>query len=90
MDYVKKLTEAGSRFTEENVAIITPFKLQESKFKDELEKMNKTQIAVGTVQTFQGQEKEVIILSTVRSRLLDHNGRVHIGFLGNKKVSLRR
>lgn len=87
MDYVGKLMRGNTIFNPENIGIVTPFKLQEKKIKDELKKMELLdRINVGTVQLFQGQEREVIIVTTVRSRLLEHEGKVHIGFLDNEKV----
>ena len=44
-------------------------------------------IDVGTVETFQGQEREIILLTTVRSKVFTHDGKEHIGFLSNPKYS---
>ena len=47
----------------EKIGVITPYKAQVNKLKENLDK----KIAVGTVDAFQGQEKDLIILSTVVS-----------------------
>jgi len=54
----------------DNIAIITPYNAQKNKINKEI-----PEVECGTVHTFQGQEKEVIIYSTVTSGgyLLDPN-----------------
>ena len=45
-------------------------------------------ISVGSVEKFQGQEREIIIISTVRSQdvNLTHDKDFNLGFVGNPKV----
>lgn len=47
-------------------------------------------IQVGSVEEFQGQEKKIIIISTVRSSLsyVKMDTEFNIGFLSNEKVCL--
>ncbi|KYM99302.1 Putative helicase mov-10-B.1 [Cyphomyrmex costatus] len=71
--------------TPKDIGIITPFTRQELNIKHHLAAMNLKDITVGTVETFQGQERNVIILSTVRSIIFKHNNKEHIGFLSNPK-----
>lgn len=74
---IKKLLSNGVR--QDQIAIITPYKAQVSKLKTEIgTKWMDTEI--GTVDGFQGQEKEVIILSLVRS-----NKKGEIGFLADQR-----
>lgn len=47
------------------IGIITPFKAQVACIASELKKVGCSGISVGTVHTFQGAEKKIIILSTV-------------------------
>lgn len=68
-----------------HIGIITPFKLQRIQIKKRLEEKGWINVEVGTVELFQGREKEIIILSTVRSRIFVHDGIQHIGFLSNEK-----
>lgn len=79
---------ASKKFDKSDIAVITPFRLQEEYIKKHLNKKKLSDIDVGTVQLFQGQEREVIILSTVRSRLFQYNGQIHIGFLDSQKVTI--
>ena len=77
----------GQDVNQQDIGIVTPYKLQKQKIQEKLKKRGWNDIAVGTVETFQGQEKDVIIISTVRSVVYQHNHRVHIGFLSHPKVS---
>ncbi|KAK7366576.1 hypothetical protein VNO80_08569 [Phaseolus coccineus] len=84
IEVVRRLI-AGGNIKEENIGIITPYRQQVSKIKQTLENLDMPDIKVGSVEQFQGQEKEVIIISTVRSTI-KHNefDRVHcLGFLSN-------
>ena len=69
------------------IGIITPFKLQEKLIKQKLMKMKTmSDIEVGTVQKFQGREKPIIIMSTVRSRVVKSKEGIPLGLLTNEKV----
>jgi helicase MOV-10 len=63
-----------------NIGIITPYRKQVAKLKDACEEYKATlDIEIGTVEQFQGKEKVVIILSTVRSHMDS------VGFLDSEK-----
>lgn len=80
------LSKFGNRnIKEEDIGIVTPFKQQKIMIKRSLNLHKLNNIAVGTVEIFQGQEKEIIVLSTVRSQTFIHNGKQHLGFLSNPK-----
>ncbi|XP_078050465.1 putative helicase mov-10-B.1 isoform X2 [Augochlora pura] len=70
---------------EDDIGIITPFKQQKMMIRKKLNQKNLRNITVGTVETFQGQEKDIIIISTARSKVFRHDGTEHIGFLSNPK-----
>lgn len=77
----------GGKIREEDIGIITPYRQQVLKIKQTLENLEMPDVKVGSVEQFQGQEKEVIIVSTVRSTI-KHNefDRIHcLGFLSNHR-----
>ncbi|CAN4099565.1 unnamed protein product [Withania somnifera] len=70
----------------EDIGVITPYRQQVLKIRSVLESFDWS-IKVGSVEQFQGQEREVIIISTVRSTI-QHNefDRIHyLGFLSNPR-----
>ena len=92
MEYVKKLLEGGSdraKVEQDEIGIIAPYIRQVYKLKARLKENNWENIEVGTTETFQGREKRVILISTVRSNrnLLDFDGKYSLGFVANAKVS---
>lgn len=87
-DCTKKLVHAkldGRNIKPKDIGIITPFRQQTIMIEQNLNKHKLNDIVVGTVETFQGQEREIILLSTVRSKVFHTNGENHIGFLSNPK-----
>lgn len=72
--------------TAKDIGIVTPFKQQQMEIINRLAEIRLENITVGTVETFQGQERTIIILSTVRSKIFKHENNEHIGFLSNPKV----
>ncbi|XP_055384568.1 putative helicase mov-10-B.1 isoform X2 [Condylostylus longicornis] len=86
LDYVKKLMYfkklEGRDIKEEDIGVISPYKKQNVIIREELDKRHWHNIATGAVETFQGQEKPIIIISTVRSMFSDKSGP---GFLDNPK-----
>lgn len=68
MEYIQKLLENGSNLTESDIGVISPYKLQCTKISIACKRIGFENIQIGTSEIFQGQEKKVIILSTVVSR----------------------
>jgi helicase MOV-10 len=64
------------------------FCFQVTKIKKLLQYENISDTKVGSVEEFQGQERRVIIISTVRSsqEYLQMDARFRLGFLKNPKV----
>ena len=70
-----------------DIGVISPYAKQVQKIRRLLEKYGLGDVDVGSVEQFQGQERTVIILSTVRSSL-EHaalDAQQALGFLANPK-----
>lgn len=83
-NYVKNILKNGingQRIPHEEIGIVSPYRLQCKKISDKLMSANWKNIEIGSAEQFQGKEKKIIILSTVRSNT------PHCGFLNNPKVS---
>ncbi|XP_028160165.1 putative helicase mov-10-B.2 [Ostrinia furnacalis] len=72
----------------EDIGIVTPYIRQVYKIKSWLLSQGLKTLEVGTVEAFQGKEKRVIVVSTVRAScgLLDHDAKYKLGFLVDDKV----
>lgn len=88
--YVKDLKNArGVEVKTPDIGIISPYHKQVQKIRQGLQKKpyNIRDIKVGSVEEFQGQERKVIIISTVRSseEFLQLDATHKLGFLKNPK-----
>ncbi|KAL3648990.1 hypothetical protein CASFOL_005393 [Castilleja foliolosa] len=86
VEMIKLLIEQKG-MVEDDIGVITPYRQQVSKIRGALESLGWGNIKVGSVEQFQGQERQVIIISTVRSTI-KHNefDKVHyLGFLTNPR-----
>lgn len=83
MDYIKKLLTPGTMsqmpIAQCDIGVVTPYKLQCKIIARACRKSGLKNITVGTAEVFQGQERPVMIVSTVRS-----DGQ--LGFVKNPRV----
>lgn len=88
--YVRILLKGGpSRepVDQKDIGIIAPYIRQVYKLKAKLKDKGWENIEVGTTETYQGREKRVILISTVRSQrdLLSFDSKFKLGFVANAK-----
>lgn len=69
------------KITAEDIGIVTPYRKQCQKIRDRLKILGFPEIVVGSAEVFQGKEKPVMIVSTVRS------GGIELGFVNDRRVS---
>ncbi|KAL6645009.1 hypothetical protein ACP70R_016617 [Stipagrostis hirtigluma subsp. patula] len=83
---IRNLTGGGD-VCEADIGVITPYRQQVAKIKKALEAYEMPDLKVGSVEQFQGQEREVIIISTVRSTVKhkEFDKFFNLGFLSNHK-----
>ena len=74
-------------FSESNIGVIAPYNQQVMKLRKAFKSLQMNDVTVGSVEKFQGQEREVIIISTVRSTFKDNefDRACNLGFLTNPK-----
>uniref|UniRef100_A0A1B6GSP2 RNA helicase n=1 Tax=Cuerna arida TaxID=1464854 RepID=A0A1B6GSP2_9HEMI len=88
--YLKKLFNFGLpngyKVKNEDIGVITPYRKQVQKFRKAFSILG-WDIKVGSVEEFQGSEKLIVFISTVRSSiaLVDEDYRFNLGFLKNPK-----
>lgn len=91
VEYVVALLEGKgglrTRVREEDIGIVSPYRKQVLKIRSLLQKRNRGGVTVGSTEEFQGQERMIIIITTVRSNpdLLSRDVRHNLGFLRNEK-----
>ena len=76
-----------NRPRQDEIGVITPYNQQVHRINLALRSQGLSSVKVGSTEMFQGQEKKVIIISTVRSseQWLDFDTRHNLGFLDNPK-----
>ncbi|VEN40612.1 unnamed protein product [Callosobruchus maculatus] len=82
-----RFPDGDQNVKEEEIGIITPYVRQVSRIRQYLNNHNIERVEVGTTETFQGREKRIIIISTVRAQkdLLLHDQKYRLGFVKQKK-----
>lgn len=84
VDYIKKLLlldVKGRQVTQADIGVVVPYKLQCKILKRICRGIKLSDITIGTAEIFQGQERPIMIVSTVRT---DGN----LGFLSDIRVRL--
>lgn len=85
---IKQLLPPQSRkhglksITQSDIGVVTPYRKQRHKIIQKLRRYNLEDVTVGTAEIFQGKEKPIMIISTVRS-----DGK--LGFVYEERVCLR-
>ncbi|XP_075552046.1 putative helicase MOV-10 isoform X1 [Dermacentor variabilis] len=91
VNYVVSLLQGksglGVQIKGKDIGIVSPYRKQVLKIRSVLEKRGIDGVTVGSTEEFQGQERLVMIISTVRSdsNLLQNDFRHRLGFLKNRK-----
>merc|ERR1719150_1679174 len=87
-DYIKKLLEMRqNKVKPEEIGVIAPYRRQVQKLRQKLRADGLGEVMVGSTEEFQGQERRVIIVSTVRStpQYVLTDKQYKLGFLQNPK-----
>ena len=88
-DYVKSLLQKkrGIKVNPKDIGIISPYRKQVQKIQKLMKSKQWGDIQIGSVEEFQGQERKIIIVSTVRSdpEYLSLDMDFKLGFLKNPK-----
>jgi len=84
-DYCAMLIEDPElKIYPEEIGVIAPYRAQVRKIRELLKHAGLSDISVGSVEQFQGQERKVIIMATTRSNEEYHPRRA-MGFLMNRR-----
>lgn len=81
-EWIQKLCKSewdGKTIGAPDIGVVTPYKKQVSLIREELANNGYDNISVGSAEVFQGQERRIIIISTVRTGN-------DLGFVSNKQV----
>lgn len=70
IDYIRRLSENkwnGQTIFRSDIGVITPYRAQCDQIEKECLRLKYDEVTIGTVETFQGQERKIIIISMVCS-----------------------
>ncbi|KAB0798896.1 hypothetical protein PPYR_06776 [Photinus pyralis] len=90
VSYLQKLIGnrlSGMKIEQSHIGVITPYRKQVYKLKAACTKKRWDKLRIGSVEQFQGQERLIIIVSTVRSDInfAAEDIKFHLGFVQNAK-----
>ncbi|CAN7990318.1 unnamed protein product [Ixodes pacificus] len=87
VDVLLKGSDSFSAIKEEDIGIVSPYRHQVMKILGALNKRGRKEVTVGSTEQFQGRERLVIIITTVRSddKPSGSDSLKSLGFLTNKK-----
>ncbi|KAJ2974090.1 hypothetical protein NUW54_g11947 [Trametes sanguinea] len=88
LEYIKTLLNDHSHpIRSEEIGVIAPYYAQVRKIRLLLRREHIEDVKVGSVEEFQGQERRVIIISTVRSTrdMLSYDAKFTLGFVSNPR-----
>ncbi|XP_071453510.1 putative helicase mov-10-B.1 [Hetaerina americana] len=87
--YVKSLLaiKGAGKVNQNEIGVLTPYTRQVYKLKQALRKKNWVDVEVGSTEIYQGREKRVMIISTVRSAksAIEVDSHYRMGFLSDPK-----
>ncbi|XP_053685734.1 putative helicase MOV-10 [Sabethes cyaneus] len=79
LDFILKAGVNGRKIGQQEIGVISPYQLQTQHLREMCSRRQWSSVEIGTVEQYQGREKLIIILSTVRSHTPG------VGFLHNVK-----
>ncbi|CAN8019460.1 unnamed protein product [Ixodes persulcatus] len=87
VDALLKVSDSFFVIKEEDIGIVSPYRQQVIKILAALKKRGRKEVTVGSTEQFQGRERLVIIITTVRSddKPSGSDSLKSLGFLTNKK-----
>jgi len=88
LDYIRQICDMKeNKVQPKEIGVITPYRRQVQKIRSKLKKEGWEEVMVGSTEEFQGQERRVIIVSTVRSspEYVNTDSQYRLGFLANPK-----
>ncbi|CAH1967600.1 unnamed protein product [Acanthoscelides obtectus] len=79
--------DSSKNVKQEEIGVVTPYVRQVHTIRQYLRNRNIEHVEVGTTETFQGREKRIIIISTVRAQkdLLLYDRKYRLGFVRQEK-----
>ncbi|KAI0027031.1 P-loop containing nucleoside triphosphate hydrolase protein [Vararia minispora EC-137] len=86
--YIEKLrSDRTLKISTRDIGVIAPYHAQCQKIRKILRSVNAEEVKVGSVEEFQGQERRVIIISTVRSSrdFVEYDLKHTLGFVANPR-----